>query len=470
MRDNGLKKTIAGFLILSTIPFFVFGVLWKDTFIIWCTIFIVWLGLFIYNFSRKKVMIFSFLITFFMFLLGEIFINQFDDTAFHAINTESIIHAYICVYLSLVFFQIGTMLNRHKIVCKGFSIKKKSNDENIKYIQKSCTILYLIFGTCSLAVVSERLILSWTLGSYTATFINFKSSLPGMVTQFAGMADMVFFLYLATVPDPRKSKLVLGLKVFISLVLLVFGTRSTIIMTFIIIFVYCIYYENLEGKEYQIIHKSIYILIAMMLPIILILFDYIMAYRDGRAYTFNGVGDSLKHIITSVGGSINVITYGYEKNALLPDKLYSIGGIIDFFTKNIFARKILGVQQYGGNTVEMALYGNSFSNALTYIVKRASYLSGYGMGSSYIAEVFHDFGYFGIAVINVIYGKILSTTDKLEKSRFIKNTIVLMASYNILVAPRAYADGFLSCFLNFSFMLTVAMVYGLANIIRKYKR
>ena len=468
--NNILKISGVLLIILCSIPIFCLGMWFSDENITLTVIFLVWIGLLVINLSREKVMILAFLITFFMFLLGELLVNQFDDTTFHAASEKTIFHAHTCIYISLVFFGCGTYLDKWKFVLKNFDSQLIPFEFDLIHIQKSCRILYIIFGLCSLASALERLLLSYALGTYTATFVNFSSNLPGIIIKCAGMSDMVFFLFLATLPDPRKSKMVFGLKIITSLVLLIFGTRSTIVLTILIITIYCIYYENIEGKKYSIIPKGVYVIGLCLVPVVLILFDFIMANRDGRVYVNSGYIDSIKHIVTSVGGSINVITYGYEKNDDLPQKLYSLGGIINFFTQNIFARSIFGIEQYGGNTVEMALYGNSFSNALTYLVKKSSFLAGYGMGSSYIAEVFHDFGYVGVALINIIYGKILASSNKLESSKLVKNAIVLMASYNILIAPRAYADGFISCFLNFSFIMAVVFVFVLSSILREISK
>lgn len=470
---KSITQTIAKLIIFLTIPIFALGIIYGDNSLACWTVIALWLAIFIIKFSRKNVMILAFLITFFMFLLGELLINQFEETAFHAESLASEMHAYTCIYISLLFFYFGTKMENIKFSIgnsKRYYQNTNVKNRNIYYIQKACKCLYLLFAMCSLAEALEKLMLSLAMGSYTATFINYKSMLPGVVSKLADMADMVFFIFLATLPDPRKAKSVFGLKVLISLIMLAFGTRNPIVLTFLIISIYCVFYENIYSGAYTIIPKWVYCVCVGLIPFVLMFFDFIMAYRDGRIYDSNGIIDSVKHIVASLGGSVNVITYGFENATNLPDKIYSLGGITDFFTQNVIARTIFDIQQYSGNTVGMALYGNRFSYALTYLVKPSSYLAGYGMGSSYIAEVFHDFGYVGVAIINVLYGKICTTTSSLKKDSIIRNTIVLMSSYAILTAPRSYADGFISCFFNFSFILTVFLVFVVAKIIKSRKK
>lgn len=454
------KKTVLlNLLVLVTIPVFGVGYFWLDGNVMCISLLVAWLAFTLKNCSRKRVMVFAFSLTFFSFLLGEITVNQFDRSI-TVTTSDQMVHTYLCLFLSIQFVNLGVTWGTKKK--SGYSglvdDELRENTQNIKF-REAARLMYLVFGCCQLASALERLFLVSILGSYTATYINFTSTLPGIVTKLSGMADIAFFLYLATMPNPRNMKLVIGLKITIGLVLLAYGMRNTIVLTVILLATYFILYEEMVGKPYSIIPKRVYVLALFMMPLILTFFDYLMAYRDGRSYTTSNVFDSAKHMITSLGGSVDVIEYGYRYADVIPDKIYSFGGIIDFFTQNIIARALFGARQYGGNTVEQALYGHSFSNTLTYLVKKDAFLRGYGMGSSYIAEVYHDFGYSGVCLINVIYGKILVQFNRLRVNHILANTIMIMASYYIIYAPRAYADGFLSCFLNFSFIFTFAIAY-----------
>ena len=463
-----LRYVIAYYSAFISLPLFIFSLIEMDTQLASISIIFAWLFLMLSNYSRDKVMLFAFSLTFFSFLLCEVFVNLFDETRLYSTHVESLMHTFICLYISIWSVHFGSIIGSRYRVSFGitnFSTRKIGRID-IEYVRKACRILFIVLATCRLAIAIERFLMVRVLGSYTATFIDYHSSLPSFISKLAGMTDMVFFLYLATLPDPRKSKMVFGYKLLISIVILLYGTRNTIILTILIIALYCIFYEDVHEIKYSIIPRKVYFIILLVLPIVFIFFDYIMAIRDGRAYSYDGISTSLKNIVSSVGGSVNVITYGYEYQDALGNKLYSIGNIKDFFTQNIFARVLFGARQYGGNTVDMALYGNSFSNTITYLVRRSSYLAGYGMGSCYIAEVFHDFGYIGVAIINIVYGWILSKFTKLEEGNFIGNTIVLMATYNLLLAPRGYADGFISCFMNFSFILTLIMLYVVKQVIK----
>lgn len=92
------------------------------------------------------------------------------------------------------------------------------------------------------------------------------------------------------------------------------------------------------------------------------------------------------------------------------------------------------------------------------------------MGSSYIAEAFHDFGYIGVIIFSFVYGVFLQKVSSLKKGKTIRNAVIIMATYFILVAPRSNADSFIAEFFNFSFLLTAAIVYFLSRSIKTNRR
>ena len=469
MNDINFKKKnlLIDIFLIITIPLFFLGYISFEGSLMYFSLIIAWLMFAIKSCTRERIMVFAFSITLFVFLFGKIVVNQLEMGISERI-TDTMLHTYLCLFLSIHFANFGVILAKwdklkESYIKKGFSYNSKANDRTQR-MRKAAKTIYIFFGLCQLACALEKLILAHILGSYTATFVNFSSLLPSIVTKLSEMADIAFFIYLSTLPNPRKMKLVFGLKILIGLILLAYGMRNVIVMTLILLGAYCILYEELNKKRYDIISKKTYIISLMLIPVVLTFFEYIMAYRDGLNYVNNSIFNSAKHMIISLGGSVSVIEYGYEYDSAIPDKFYSFSGIIDFITQNFIARIFLGVQQYGGNTIEGALYGNSLSNILTYMVKKEAYLGGYGMGSSYIAEVYHDFGYIGVSLINVIYGYILIQFNNLKSNQILKNTIIIMSSYYIVYAPRAYADGFLSCFFNFSFILTLLTIYITSRI------
>ena len=457
------KNLIINYLVAVYILFFIIGYISKDLPLIFSSTFLLWLSMLIHFILKSKVMIVAFLITFFTFLMGELFFDFFEATNLHYESLDSLLHGYLCLFISLCSLYIGSFIFIKK-KDKGNSSLMYNNDSILKF-RKAAIVGYVICAFCFCLCTIEKIRLAQSIGGYTATFVNFKSTLPIVVTKLANISDIVFYMFLSTLPDPKKNKLVFGIKLFNSFLMVIYGTRTDFILSILIFIVYFLFFERYIGKKHYLIKKRYYFLILILLPVVLVFLDYIMAVRDGKTYTFGGLFESVKHIINSLGGSFNVITVGYEYDSVLPNKIYSCGNIIDFFTNNIIAKKIFGTVTYGSNTIEKALYGNSFSNTLTYFYKREMYLKGYGMGSSYIAECYHDFGYWGVAVINLLYGCILSNVGRFSRKHFLRNTILFLSCQSILIAPRSYTDGFISCFLNFSFLIAILFVLSIYLLI-----
>ena len=180
-----------------------------------------------------------------------------------------------------------------------------------------------------------------------------------------------------------------------------------------------------------------------------------------------------KHQFSIINLICLILIYGGNFGNLIDRTFYWTNpcGVIDFITKNVLLRPILGTTIYEGNTIEMALYGNSYGQTITYLGwGPAVYLAGRGMGSCFIAEAFHDIGFLGIVLFSVIYGIVLTKVNKLQKGHWIKNAIILIALYHILYAPRDSAGSFISAFFNYSFIVTILIIYFLSKCLKSRKR
>ena len=463
--------------IIISIFIFISGLASQDSLGLLLAVSVIWISLVIYNFDRHRFALFSFYITFFAFLLGTAIVGYFDETVSLRFNDgEALLHTYKCLYIALIAVHIGSWFARNtkfRIRKRVYDSKESTNEgyKDNSSIRIASKYFFLFCSVFSIALALEKMAFTLITGSYTLSYINLKSSLPSFFQKIDGMTLYAFFIYLACLPDPKKSKLVFADQFLISILLLIHGQRTPIVMTVLTIAIYIVLYENEIGEPFKYIKKRTYVLALAIFPFLLTFFDFFMAFRDGRTYTFVGLWNSVEHIIASLGGSVNVIGYGYTYSSSFPaNKIYSLGGVIDFITKNIFSKLIFGTEVYSGYSAQYALNGNSFSHAITYIVKPTSYLAGYGMGSSYIAEAFHDFGYVGVIIFSFLYGVILQKVGYIKRGKTIRNAVIIMATYFILVAPRSNADSFIAEFFNFSFLLTVAVIYFFSRTVKTSKQ
>lgn len=123
---------------------------------------------------------------------------------------------------------------------------------------------------------------------------------------------------------------------------------------------------------------------------------------------------------------------------LLPDaKYYSLST----FYYGIPAA-LMGLETYQGSSVQSALQGSSLSHTITYTTDPNLYFKGGGLGSSYIAEAFHDFGAVGVFLWSVLFGMLIAWIGFAKRStagEIIRYAIIP----SILWTPRGEASAFI---------------------------
>ena len=111
-----------------------------------------------------------------------------------------------------------------------------------------------------------------------------------------------------------------------------------------------------------------------------------------------------------------------------------------------------------GNTVEYAQSGTSLSHSLSYITLGDLYLTGRGVGSSFLAEGFADYGYAGVLLVAVSYGLLVAWIDAFAPGSVVANAVRLLSIPAIVFAPRGSASGFLADVLS---PVTLAVLLGI---------
>lgn len=132
--------------------------------------------------------------------------------------------------------------------------------------------------------------------------------------------------------------------------------------------------------------------------------------------------------------------------------------LIDFINSNAITQFLIDVPKYVPQSLDSALYGNNFAESVSYILSPKRYLNGWGYGSSYVAELYKDFSYFGIIIGNFILGIILGCMNKLFRAGILGAWMCLSMTRLLLYAPR---DTFTSF---------IVSTFSLINILTKFIR
>ena len=390
-----------------------------------------------YHSLREKNYVFSvFLISFFFFLLGRDLITYLGVVQNSSLFTNAIlVKTYSLLGLSLLFIFIGSLLVNKK---KKKILNYKPNT-NVRLISKYFFYITVIFYIIELL---EKFLFVGSY-SYFEYYTIFNSSFPTIFLRISSMSLVFLFIFLSTLPT--KKELVFPLSIFsITLILnLLIGARGPIIIGILTLLIYFLYRDTNEiNKDLRFLKRRHYLYIILISPFILGFLSYYNSIRFNQTVNFDLYNEILRFFNT-IGRSIDVISYS-QVHLLKLNELsssYTFGNIVNYFTRGTFFGIFTGLTPLVGNTYEMAMNGNSLAASLTYIVFPRQYLSGYGLGSSYIAELFVDFGYLGVIFYSLILGMLVKAIFIIRINNWIAITLFLTLVNHLIMLPRGSALG-----------------------------
>ena len=93
------------------------------------------------------------------------------------------------------------------------------------------------------------------------------------------------------------------------------------------------------------------------------------------------------------------------------------------------------------------------------------YLLGRGTGSSYIAELYHDFKIWGVVIGNIIYGFVVSRSLSIKTNKVYLNAMALLIIRQLLWSPRGGFTDFLLVLLQPFTILAFLIVFVLSHLL-----
>ncbi len=401
---------------------FLIGSLLYDIDLSFLIVFYVWLLSIVYTSTnlRKRILYFMFLISFFVFLLGGHFVYEYFGMELkYFSNYEVYVHSNNVMALSLgvilvTYFVIDKIGNSFTLVFKHK--KEKTDDvESLNLRKISILVFYILYPLYVLLVVDK---ISYVIThSYIDYYANYVSNVPAILQYIGVLAPYFLFIFLATMPPKRQTLVPLGLYGLYGVLSLLTGRRITFAVIVMFLISYFIIRQLREGNdEVWFTKKMVYT--GVFASIFGIMFLYAFNYtRVGEGLSDLSLVDMFMGFFQQQGFSSSILRLGVvHEEALNEDVVYSVFGTVKWFRTNLITRTIFNPQydfSYLHNSVGLATNGNSFSNALGYVVlNESTYLSGVGLGSCYIAELFYDFGYKGIIIGSALYGVAMAMVSK----------------------------------------------------------
>ena len=412
----------------------------------------------------QNVFILVFMISFFTFLLGsEASILMGLKANKYFFIQEINYHAYKTLLVSLLFLFLSYVLT------SIYLRKQNSNLDNRSFEELSATIvpirrvsLYAFYFLLLFKIAVNLSEVSFSRAfSYSSLYTDYSFQGPGIILKLATMCTTAFFVYLGTLPTKRECRIPVILYICANAIIIFSGRRNDLIIAILLVFAYYCFRNIMYNCGDVWVSKRQIAVLVLLAPLLLSGLYAVSSLRSGNrgdvALSYlNGIVD----FFYQQGFSINIIKWEKSLEGSIPDKIYSLGQTYEFFTtKNFFSRFLFDFQSYDGQTVERALQGHRLSHLLSYLVFPWSYSQGYGVGSCYIAEAYHDFGYFGVAAINSVYGCLFAKFNDTKYSNPIIIAISFIMMQELLFAPRSYADAFIGTVLDFSNIEILVLIW-----------
>ncbi len=459
-------------VLINVIPLIISAFIPGSTLI--ALVFILWLDGIVYSLMNmnKNGALFCFLISFFIFLIGTELLERFK---LHEIETvyssELNFHAELLLFISLLALFIGYYLSGKVKIYKprnNSTIKREYNTRKCLAVQEVSRVLFFLTFAFNLFTLMDIVLFVFKHG-YISFYASYVSSVPYIIKKIGDMCLICFWIFLATMPEKRKVDRVSFFYLIYLLVTLGTGKRFPFVAGLLTLFIYYLARNEINpGKDTWLKKKTI-VSAFIIVPIIFGMLYLIGEVRMGRAVDAFRIDKALASFLYDQGGSINIIKRLELYASRLPVKHYLFGSTYEAISNNIIFR-LLGFPQYSGNTVQHALEGYSFQHALSYITMGNYYLSGHGLGSCYIAEAYHDLGYLGVVIVNLIYGVLFRKLFDFKSHGIWLTAIILSMLNSILLAPRGSADGFLTDIVDLTTWGTLFVVWAISTFLVSKKR
>lgn len=436
---------------------------------IWMLIFeCIFLGVYCLKYLKETIAMFFFYLSMFTFLTGTIIIAYFSNTENWMLGFT--LHEFItscnALYLSYFFIFVGYCIakkkrkNREYVHIALGKIMSDQDDYKIEKIQMCAFIIFLIAVLLNIISEIPNVLAARSLGymalydgTYSRSSLNSISKLICRTSLFIGLAAK---------PNKRRVYVYFFLGAIPPLLELIEGTR-TAALSFALFYAF---YWYISRNVHHVKRKSwTYFFALGIIAIIILPFMYRYGHtRTGLSYDESStILGGVKSFFEESGRSFQMIGYAVRYKGLLPGLCYSFGTIIDIIQGN----------PYSGSTVASALEANQFGNIITYLVTPTQYLKGYGLGSSFVAELFYDFGYFGVCIGSFVIGIVLRNLVKINDLNTFTKSILFILYFNMLTMPRASLMRPITYFISSSLIMTFILIFfiGYTNLhIRIRKR
>ncbi|MDO4338415.1 MAG: O-antigen polysaccharide polymerase Wzy family protein [Eubacteriales bacterium] len=441
-----------------------------DVSIFWAINFI-WLSNLCYSMAKysKRYIFLVINLTYFLFYIGRITMNYlFEGNFALKFSQETILETMGVIFSGLLFLRFFSSVFEH--VRRNRELIATSNQGDIELIRRLAKMFYWGTYIFAFAVIAERVIFVQAMG-YVDFYASYSSRMPGIVSRLASVNEVMFFIFLASAPKKKETRLVIFAFLFLGVLSLGYGQRNPLAVKFLFIFMIYIPLREARSDEEdgeQWITRTYKTFLLISIPAMVLLLAMWKFHRQDLSFE-GGLGDLVIDFFDTEGNSAYIIGLAIENIKEFPDKfiIYTLEPIHEFLTNNFIYKMLFGAKSalIYENSVYAAMNSWDIGKPLSYFANPVAYANGVGTGSCYLVEVFVDFGYMGVALISMLYSYIINFVQRGTKCSWIVSTIMLLSVYEIMYAPRDLALSFVGKFFSFTFIAIAIVMYAIYRYI-----
>lgn len=372
------------------------------------------------------------------------------DTSQYVTFSSILFCGLAVTYLSYLFF-----------ACRVTGIKKREVVNKRDYYQALrplVLVLLILTFPCAL-YMQAKVVLVRSGMSYTSGYL-VNVDVPAVVKVGYYIYSGVILVFLVLKPTKKQLWIVLGTYLLVEGGLqLLQGRRALFASTLLFSIWYLLKYYNIKKISPKLLFR-----IGIIAFGLVVLFFVVEQMRDEKGFVLSS--NFIERFLVSTGGSDSVIANTIARKDKFPENGFKY--LLDPISNNIIGNLILRKGSVAQGLEYLELH-NSFAHWLSYLTESSLYLSGHGMGSCYLAEMYLAMGMVGVFLISIVLGLVLHILDiNIFHLRFYQAVLVLFFIRRVFTLPR---DGLLSWIGNLIYLLCVFALllpfYYIYNTINK---
>lgn len=397
----------------------------------------------IIHFKRYLPILFFF-VSFFTFTMGQYYFSNITNYYFYYSNfdVQNTSFSILIQIISITFLFCGydAIINYKKKILPRFRIC----DNAIAIINKFLIAATICTFICALAYGIEKVFYCFNHG-YLSMYSSFRSIFPNIVYKLSNYFLSLTLISLVFCKEKKHKNTFLSFLVVYCILELLSGARFMIVYVALFILFYLIYNDHKILRNKKVI---IYGLICI--PIGIFMLSIFNNIRKNERININIVSE-LGSFFSLQGSSINVLTIAKVNETYLSNSSYVFGKYIETNLNRI--NSIFNTNYVFNKRIDLAF------DVSTIVLGSDMVEEGHGLGSSYLAEVYIDYGVIGIIVFSFLLGGIIGFMYGYSKTNIFALMFLFVSFQSIIQISRGTTFSFISNFTSVFHWCIVLVIY-----------